>query len=291
MPSPKKILVTGGSGKAGPWVIADLLEHGYHVINVDTRPSTQVHTFRADLTDLGQVYGVLEGRDAVIHLAAIPWPGEHAPEMVFRNNVMSTFNILQAACVLGIKKVVMAGSESALGFPFAFRPFNPLYLPIDEAHPLLAQDAYGLGKTIIEELGRGYIRRDPTMSIISLRLSYILRPEDYAEELRVAWADLGRNAFNLWAYIDARDVALSCRLALESPQPGFDAFYIAAPDTLMHEPTLDLVNRYFPGVEQVAEGFGGRMSPLDGRHAEQGLGFKAQHTWEMVMAERERTSA
>jgi nucleoside-diphosphate-sugar epimerase len=236
MPSPKKILVTGGSGKAGPWVIADLLEHGYDVVNVDTRPSTQVHTFRADLTDLGQVYGVLEGRDAVIHLAAIPWPGEHAPEMVFRNNVMSTFNILQAACVLGIKKVVMAGSESALGFPFAFHPFNPLYLPIDEAHPLLAQDAYGLGKTIIEELGRGYIRRDPTMSIISLRLSYILPPEDYAEELRVAWADPGRNTFNLWA-TSMRDVALSCRLALESRQPGFGAFYIAAPDTLMREPT------------------------------------------------------
>jgi nucleoside-diphosphate-sugar epimerase len=281
----KKVLVTGGSGKAGPWVIADLLEHGYEVVNVDRRPSTQVHTYQADLTDLGQVYGVLEGRDAVIHLAAIPWPGEHAPEVVFRNNVMSTFNILQAACVLGIKKVIMAGSESALGFPFMFRPFNPLYLPIDEAHPLLAQDAYGLGKSVIEELGRGYVRRAPDMSIISLRLSYIQRPEDYADELRRAWADLGHNAFNLWAYIDARDVALSCRLALESPQPGFDAYYIAAPDTLMREPTLELVRRYFPGVEQVAEGFGGRMSPLDGRHAEQGLGFRAQYTWETVMAQ------
>jgi nucleoside-diphosphate-sugar epimerase len=123
------------------------------------------------------------------------------------------------------------------------------------------------------------------MSIISLRFSYIQRPEDYVEELRLAWADPGRNTMNLWAYIDARDVALSCRLALEAQQPGFDAFYIAAPDTLMREPTLELVERYFPGVEQVAEGFGGRMSPLDCRHAEQGLGFKAQYTWEMVTAQ------
>ncbi len=275
-----KVLVTGGSGKAGPWIITDLVEHGYEVVNVDTRPSTQVHTYRADLTDLGQVYGVLEGRDAVVHMAAIPWPGEHAPEVVFRNNVMSTFNILQAACVLGIKKVILAGSESALGFPFAFRPFDPRYLPIDEAHPLLAQDAYGLGKTVIEELGRGYARRAPDMSIISLRFSYIIPPADYANELRQAWADTSQNSFNLWSYIDARDVALSCRLALEAEQAGFDAFYIAAPDTLMREPTLELVNRHFPGVTQIAEGFGGRMSPLDCSHAAEGLGFKAQHTWE-----------
>src|SRR5262245_11723621 len=114
----KNVLVTGGSGKAGKWVIEELLAHDYTVTNVDLRPSAQVHTYQAELADLGQVYGILEGKEAVIHLAAIPWPGEHSPEVVFRNNVMSTFNILQAACVLGIKKVIMAGSESALGFPF-----------------------------------------------------------------------------------------------------------------------------------------------------------------------------
>jgi UDP-glucose 4-epimerase len=150
---------------------------------------------------------------------------------------------------------------------------------------LLAQDAYGLGKTIIEELGRGYVRRDPDMSIISLRLSYIIPPLNYADELRQAWADSANNTFNLWSYIDARDVALSCRLALESECPGFDAFYIVAPDTLMREPTLELVNRHFPGVEQIAEGFGGRMSPVDGHHAEEGLGFVPQHTWESAARE------
>jgi hypothetical protein len=79
-------------------------------------------------------------------------------------------------------------------------------------------------------------------------------------------------------------VALSCRLALECPQTGFDAFYIAAPDTLMREPTLDLVSSYFPGIEQVAENFSGRMSPLDCHHAEEILGFKAQYIWEMIAA-------
>jgi nucleoside-diphosphate-sugar epimerase len=283
MGSNQKVLVTGGSGKAGKWVIADLLQHGYEVINVDLRPSDQVHTYQADLCDLGQAFGMLEGKDAVVHLAAIPWPGEHAPEVVFRNNIMSAFNVLQAACVLGVRKVVLAGSESALGFPFKFRPFSPLYLPIDEAHPLLAQDAYGLSKIAIEELGQGFVRRDPAMSVTTLRLSYILTPDDYPGELRAAWADPERNEFNLWAYVDARDVGLACRLALECAQTGYDAFYIAAPDTLMREPTLDLVNRYYPGVGSVAAGFGGRVSPLDCGYAENVLGFRAQYTWDMVV--------
>ncbi len=285
MESHKNGLVTGGTGKAGKWVVADLQEHGYEVTNVDLRPSDQVHTYRVVLCDLVQVFGVVEGKDAVVHLAAIPWPGEHSPEVVFRNNVMSTFNVLQAACVLGVKKVVLAGSESALGFPFAFRPITPVYLPIDEAHPLLAQDAYGVSKIVIEDLGRGYARRDPAMSIICLRFSYIVEPQDYAVELRQAWADPSHNTFNLWAYIDARDVALSCRLAVESAQTGFDAFYIAAPDTLMREPTRELVERFFPGVERVADGFEGRASPLDLRHAKDALGFTAQVTWREVVGE------
>jgi len=282
-----KILITGGSGKAGRWVVKDLLEHGYEVINVDWKPSDQVHTFQADLSDLGQTFGMVEGKDAIIHLAAIPWAGEHAPEYVFRNNVMSTFNILQAACVLGVNKVVIAGSEAALGFPFCFTPFSPDYLPIDEAHPLLAQDAYGLGKMVVEELARGYTRRDPRMSIHTLKLSYILRPEDYFSELRLSWADPGRNNFNLWAYIDSRDVASACRLSLEADQPGYDAFYIAAPDTLMREPTLDLISRYFPGVKRISSGFGGQASPLDCTHAEKGLGWTAQYTWKNVLSPEE----
>src|SRR5215203_720662 len=100
-----KVLVTGGSGKAGRWVVSEFQQQGYEVINCDTRPSDQTRTVRADLTDLGQAFGVLEGKDAVVHLAAIPWPGEHTPEVVYRNNVLSTFNVLQAACVLGIRRV------------------------------------------------------------------------------------------------------------------------------------------------------------------------------------------
>lgn len=283
MPKNNKVLVTGGSGKAGRYVVSDLLAHGYSVLNVDWKPSSDTDTVHVDLCDLGQTFGVMEGRDAVLHLAAYPWAGEHAPEVVFRNNVMSTYNVLQAACVMGVKKIVLAGSESALGFPFKYRPITPQYLPIDEAHPLLAQDAYGLSKIVTETLAKGYARRDTQLSITALRLSYVLRPEDYAGELHQAWADDAHNSFNLWAYIDARDAATAFRLAVETEHPGFEACYIAATDTLMRQPTLELVQRFFPGVKKVDPAFKGRMSPLCGKHATELIGFEPRYTWDMLI--------
>jgi nucleoside-diphosphate-sugar epimerase len=284
-----KVLITGGSGKAGRWVIAEFQQQGYEVINCDTRPSDQVHTLRADLTDLGQVFGVLEGKSAVVHLAAIPWPGEHPPEVVFRNNVLSTFNVLQAATVLGVRRIVLAGSESSLGFPFAFRPITPRYLPIDEEHPLLAQDAYGLGKMTGELLADGFARRDPELRIVTLRFSYIIPPDDYPNELRMAWSSPAQNSFNLWGYIDARDVGVACRLAVECGPRGHTPLYIAAPDTLMREPTLDLVRQVFPDVGPAKPGFGGCMSPLDGARAAAVLGFRPAYTWGQRVTPEEAT--
>lgn len=279
----RRVLVTGGSGKAGRWVVDYLQDLGWEVTNADRVPHPTLTTFQVDLCDLGQVFGVAEGKDAIVHLAAIPWPGEHTPEVVFRNNVLSTFNVLQAATVLGIKKVVYAGSESALGFPFMYRRFGPLYLPIDEEHPLLAQDAYGLSKIVGEELGRGFVRRTPALSFVSLRFSWILLPDDYESAVATAQRDWANNDFNLWAYVDVRDVATACARGLEFAAPGFEAFYIAAPDTLMEEPTVDLVRARFPGEPEVRPGFGGTASPLSCDRAKDRLGWEPQWTWRRVL--------
>jgi nucleoside-diphosphate-sugar epimerase len=179
--------------------------------------------------------------------------------------------------------VVLASSESALGIPFAFRPIVPQTLPIDERHPLLAQDAYGLSKITLEELGRGFARRDPRMAIAALRFSYIIPPDDYAAELRQAWRDPQNNAFNLWAYVDARDIARACRLAVERAPEGFTPLYIAANDTLMREPTRELVAQHIGGVERIDPAFTGRASPLTCARAAQVLGFTPEHTWEQYI--------
>src|SRR5204862_2876504 len=134
-------------------VVAHLVEHGVAVTNIDVVPVEEPAPFRrADLVDLGQAYGGLWGAEAIVHVAAIPRPTFDVPEVVFRTNVMSAFNVLEAAHALGIRRVVIASSVSVIGFPFYERSFAPAYVPIDEAHPLLPQDAYALSKVVGEEL-------------------------------------------------------------------------------------------------------------------------------------------
>ena len=279
-----KIAVTGGSGKAGRYTIRELLDHGHQATNLDRVAPEQplCRTVRLDLADLGQVYGALVGHDAVVHLAAIPSPGGVPPEVVFHNNVMSTFNVVEAAVNLGLKRVVIAGSESALGFPFATHRIAPQYLPIDEEHPLLPQDPYGLGKIVVEDICRTATRR-AGVPTLSLRFSWISPAEEYAKRFMPSWEDPERGKFNLWAYIDARDVGRSCRLAVEADTTGFEALYIAAADTFMNVPTRELVQRFFPEVTRLKEGWGGYQSTLDGAKAARLIGFVPQYSWRQVL--------
>ena len=163
-----RILVTGGSGRVGQFAIAELLEHGHEVINADrvepTNPrapkiAREVRFIETDLADVGQVAGALAGCDGVIHLGAIPSPYRHADEHVFGNNVMSTFATLQAASLLGVKRAVIASSISAYGTAYAPTPFPPRYAPVDEGHPLLNHDPYGLSKEVDERTAEMFHRR------------------------------------------------------------------------------------------------------------------------------------
>ncbi|HVU12220.1 MAG TPA: NAD(P)-dependent oxidoreductase [Phototrophicaceae bacterium] len=274
----RRVLVTGGSGKLGKFVIDDLQAHGYAVLNADRRPLDHVRTIEADLCNPGHVYAAMSGVDAVVHLAAIPHPLGNPPEVVFQTNVMSTFNILQAALTLGVKKIVLASSVSAVGTAFAFRPVDLQYLPIDEAHPLLSQDAYGLSKMVGEELAEGFARRDPALSLTSLRFTSIITPE----EAPVMFAHLREsgesNAF--WTYIDARDAAIATRLSIEYNPPGHRAFYINAPRTYMPQPTLDLLRRRYPNVQLKPDKLTGTTAPVDCSPARDLLGFEPQFLWD-----------
>ena len=275
----KRILVTGGSGKAGQYVLADLQAHGYQVVNGDRRRADKVRNIEVDLCDIGHVYAAMSGIDAVVHLAAIPAPGSHPPEVVMQTNLMSTFNVLQAAAVLGIKKVVLASSLSALGLAYAFRPVALDYFPIDEAHPLLAQDEYGLSKIMGENLAEGFARRDPLLSLTSLRFTWIMSPEEVDTLLPTLQADDASRASVLWTYIDARDVATCIRLSLEHDQPGHSAFYINAPTTFTRRPTLDLLQTYYPDVPRDADKLSGTTAPIDCSAARQVLSFDPEFVW------------
>jgi len=273
-----RVVVTGGSGLAGRAVVEGLVEHGFDVTNVDLVASDGPAPFRrADLEDLGQVYGCLRGAEAVVHFAALPRPTLDVPEVVFRTNVMSAFNVLEAASALGIDRVVSASSVSVLGFPFFEQPLAPSYVPIDEAHPLLPQDSYALSKRIGEELADGFARRG-RLSIVSLRFPWIHTPRTFAEQVRPLWADPAAGASNLWSYIDARDVAGAVRLALTAEIEGHEACFVAASDSFMPILSRVLVADYYP-TTVIHDELTDYASLLSSAKAEALLGFRARHSW------------
>ena len=95
------------------------------------------------------------------------------------------------------------------------------------------------------------------------------------------WPDANVRKWNLWAYVDARDVAAACRLALEAPLDavaGSPSFVIAAADTVMDRPSSELLAEVFPDVPltREVEEFG---SLLATDRARQAIGYEPQHSW------------
>lgn len=272
----KKIVVTGGSGKAGRAVIKDLLAHDYEVLNVDLLPSQEKLSpyLKTDLTDLGQVFEVLHGADAVVHLGAIPAPGLQPEEATFRNNTLSTYNIFSAATALHLQRVVWASSETTLGLPFERE--KPVYAPIDEEHPLYPESSYALSKVLSEEMARQF-HRWSGIPFVGLRFSNIMEPHDY-ERFASFSSDPNLRKWNLWGYVDARDVAQSCRLGLEADIKGAEAFIIAAADTVMNRPSHELLAEVFPGVPLHGE-IEEFETLLSIRKARKLLGYNPQYSW------------
>ncbi|MBX3061900.1 MAG: NAD(P)-dependent oxidoreductase [Anaerolineae bacterium] len=272
----KKIVVTGGSGKAGRAVVRDLIDHGYEVLNVDlTPPAERISPFlKIDLTDYGQAVEALKGADAVVHLAAIPAPGLLSDQVTFDINTISTYNVFSAAALLKLQRVVWASSETTLGLPFD-DPL-PSYAPIDEDHPLLPSWSYALSKVVGEEMAR-HFNRWSGIPFIALRFSNIMEPQDYAKFS--TWQhDARLRKWNLWAYVDARDVAQSCRLGLEADIKGAEAFIIASADSVMERTNRDLMAEVFPTVP-LREGTGDYDTLLSVDKAKRMLGYQPGSWW------------
>jgi nucleoside-diphosphate-sugar epimerase len=281
----KRILVTGGSGKVGIWLIKHLLDEGYEVVNVDSRrPSIAAcRTIVADLTQLGQVvtafspFGTGDRRpyDGVIHMAAIPRAHESPNDEIFRVNTLSTYNVLEACALLNIRKAAIASSESSYGLCFASEFFPPLYLPVDEAHPQLPEDTYGLTKVVNEVTADAFHRRTG-MQIISLRIGNVLSPEDHAT-VRATYPRPEERLRNLWSYIDARDLAVACRLCIEKDNLGCQPVIISADDTSSDLPSAELIKRFLPTVKDLKHAFTAREPLLANDRAKKLLGWKQQY--------------
>jgi nucleoside-diphosphate-sugar epimerase len=281
-----RICVTGATGKAGLAAVLHLREHGHEVVATDIALSgddVAAGVMAADLTDYGQATEVLRGTDAVVHLANIPAPGRSTPAVTFHANVAMNFNIFHAAAALGLSRVVWASSETTLGLPFGHGPEQSpgapgelRYAPVDEDHFPYPSTTYALSKVTSETIAE-QISRWSGIPFVGLRISNIMEPHDY-RRFPSYWPDPHSRKWNLWGYVDVRDVAAACRLGLETDVTGSQNVIIAAADTVMNRPSRDLLAEVFPSVplnREIAE----FSTLLAVDRAKQVIGYEPGHSW------------
>ncbi|HNP71539.1 MAG TPA: NAD(P)-dependent oxidoreductase [Kouleothrix sp.] len=248
-----RIAVTGGSGDLGRNLVAYLLEQGHAVVSIDralppmptTWPARRAEHMVADTRDFGQIVAAIRGCDALIHLAAHRSPGGSPDTVVYTENTAGSYNALSAAATLGITRVCLASSINAIGGAFSRAPRYD-YFPLDEQHPTYAEDPYSLSKWVLEQQADAFARRYEQMRIASLRFHWLVESRQQAVE-RTAYFGPG-GVRHLWAYTLLAEASRACLLAITADFQGHEVFYIAAPNTAMAEPSLDLARQHYADV-------------------------------------------
>jgi len=287
-----RILVTGARGKVGAATVAALLDAGHEVTALDTgapvfeAPEPGAPRYlQADLADAGDAFAAVRGHDAVIHSAAIPEPTRNPPHHVFRNNLMATFNVIEAAVRFGVPRVVNVSSETVPGFFFPERDFLPDYAPVDEDHPIRPQDPYALAKHFGEQLMDAAVRRSD-LTGVSIRPSWVQWEGNYARNLSPALRDPEHTpSASLWSYIDVYDLADALRLGAEAGTPGHEAVYIASPDNSANRPLAELIHHHHGDAVPVRELSREDASGTSIAKAQRLLGYAPSRSWRDYVSE------
>lgn len=273
-----RTIVTGSSGLLGRHVATALVAAGHDVLGIDAVAPNAVpwRHASADLTDLGSALQLVRDCDAVVHVAAIPRPTGRAGGEVFKTNIATAYNVVEAAAMAGARRFVYASSFSVFGYPFFEKTVRPPYLPVDMNHPVGAQDPYALSKWLGEEIVDAAVRRG-AFSAVSIRMPWIQTLETFFAGVgpRRATADSARD---LWAYLDARDAGQGFLQALEWEGEGHLRVLLSAADTFMEEETEPLLRRVYPDVS-LSRPIAGHGAVLDTAHARETIGFEASHSW------------
>ena len=272
-----RVLVTGGGGRLGRYVV-DRLKRSNSVTVIDTAdPNISGVNFRkVDVLDLEAMTDALQGVEALVHLAAIPNPRTSSPQICFDVNVRGTWTALEAAKASGVRRAVIAGSDSATGLHFNPEGWPPQFLPVDESHPLRPSEVYSLTKEIVEAIARAAaVTGDIEVKV--LRPAHVVFPPEYPD-LKARGADV--NNYHLWNFVAPEDVAQAFELALTCEDGNFASYFIAALDGLNARPTLELFEERFGFRPEVRNPELYERIPnagvFDISHAQKALGFKPQ---------------
>ena len=289
---PNKILFTGGTGKAGRHVLPWLLNQGYQILNFDlnlspirdddsagrhhrwcTGVQRHDHASRPRRIAAGRAPGPV---DAVVHFAAIPRIFINPDNETYRVNVMGTYNVIEAAMKLGIRKVIIASSETTYGVCFAEGDKDFHSFPLEEDYDVDPMDSYGLSKVVNERTARAFAARFKS-DIYALRIANVIEPHDYTRFPGFAANPPSRKR-NAWSYIDARDLAQIVHLCLQKDGLGFQIFNAVNDTITADQPTAEFLARWCPQIP-LTRPLVGDEAPLSNRKAREVLGFKEQHNW------------
>lgn len=289
-----RILFTGGSGKAGKHVIAYLLDQGHRVMNVDLVPlkHPNVDNLIADITDSGQMFNAMSSYagldeldldggmpkfDAVVHFAAVPRILINPDNETFRVNTIGTYNVIEAAVKLGIKKIIIASSETTYGVCFSDGITNPHVLPLEEDYDVDPMDSYGLSKVVNEKTARSFQRRSG-IDIYALRIGNVIEPHEYAELFAYFFKHPEVRRRNAFCYIDARDLGQIVDLCLKKDGLGYQVFNAGNDHNGAIMPTKALAEKFFPGVT-ISRELGEHDALFSNRKIKEVLGFIEEHNW------------
>ena len=273
-----KIAITGGNGRLGSEATVYARARGHEVTVIDRDGDPGPETEIMDLTDFDSVAAVISrgSFDAVIHLAGMPGRTRAAGDVLFRNNMLTSYNVLTAARQATVHKIVFASSETILGLPF---DTSPTELPIVETSrtSFRVGHDYGMVKHLEDQIAQQMAADDPGLSISAIMLTTIVLPEMYADFARFEDDAQGRG-YNLWSYTDVRDAAQGVVLASEHLEPGYERFILAADDTVMTTPTNELVGRYHSS-SRLTKHLGTHESLFSNEKAKRVLGYSPQFGW------------
>ena len=289
----KRIVFTGGSGKAGRHVVPYLLDKGHSVLNVDLVPLKHpgVNTLTADLTRSGEAFNALSMHfdmaefasgtgpapiDAVVHFAAVPRVLLRPDNTTFEANVVSTYNVIEAAVKLGIPKVIIASSETTYGVCFAEGDKDFHSFPLDEDYDSDPMDSYGLSKVVNEKTARAFAMRSG-IDIYALRIGNVIEPHEYPMFTSFLDNPASRKR-NAWSYIDARDLGQIVHLCLGKDGLGYQVFNAVNDTITAREPTPEFLNRWAPNTP-ITRALGPQEAPISNRKIRDVLGFVEEHNW------------
>lgn len=293
-----RILFTGGSGKAGRHAVAYLLEQGHRVVNVDQVPLELdgVNNRIADITDAGQMYDVMSAYagydemvpgtgvpsfDAVVHFAAVPRLLQNSDNECYRVNTIGTYNVIDAALKMGVRKVIFASSETAYGICFADGERKPEYLPMDEEHPTVPEDSYAMSKVVNEATARSFQARSGA-DIYGLRINNVIEPHEYERDFPGYVADPELRLRNIFAYIDARDLGQMVECCLRTEGLGYQIFNVANDGHSVDLSTSELVAQYYQGVPLQRE-MGEKETFFTNAKAKEMVGFAPKYDWRAIL--------